>query len=196
MPQIIWQPDSKGSSHEKLALLPEIYRLAKLGASRITCRHPRSGILYQFELNDKDWTEMSGDLEIGQIEFPKDVASAKMTIETMYRDGANYKNSFSQVLEGSITSEGFNTILTALYMDFDGIIPHQIGLKDHQDKGDWGVNFERHDHAWHEIYDIRFDPSENGISTPMNIVKVCEDRIRQGWDPIQAMGYLLEKHAE
>jgi hypothetical protein len=194
---IKWLPQGGISNHERLALMPAIARLAAMKPSIITCRSPSDGKLYQFIKSGEGWDEMSGTLDVPCVILPEGQEPVQMKVDTLYRDGANYKTHGENVIEGLLTHADLDTILTSLFMDFDGIIPHQVGLEDHQGKGDWPLDFENHDHPWHEISDITITPPKGGTHLPMKqFILLCEDRIKVGWDSIAATIHLQDKHAQ
>jgi len=184
---INWLPEGGASNHERVAIMPALSRLAAIGTNTITCRHPTSGKLYQFESSQDGLSEMAGELDVPQVDLPTEGEAHRLVINTRYRDGNNFKTHAEQIFEGKITHESLDTLLTALFQNFDGIIPHQINMEDHQGGNKWKLDYDGPDHPWHEITDIEITQAKGDGKSLSVLLAQAEDIAKEGWDPIAAI---------
>lgn len=135
MTRIIWH--NAMSNHTKLRLTPKILRLAKLRPFQITCCDPDTGTSYQFYKEGDTIRQEDPPLCLsGSLHLPTEGKTCIIEIRTMYRDMSNYKTHDTHRFCGNLVEADLDTLLTAFFMDPDGIIPHQITMRDHQDPPD------------------------------------------------------------
>jgi hypothetical protein len=122
-----------------------------------------------------------------RLDIPDGTEPRMISIETMYRDASNFKAFGTQHFVGCIDEERLDILLTCLWMNSEGIIPHQIGMKDLQSEQDWELDFEGNDHPWHDIEQFKIGEPVGKHQSINYIVALARDRISQGWDEIAAI---------
>lgn len=194
--QIAWLKDTQLSNHERLQALSLVESLSKLGSPRITIRLPATGRLLHFEKQDSAWRERRLEfLANARFEMPEEGELVTMSIDTMYRSAGNHKTYGTHCWRGQLSAADFNIILTALFMDPDGfIIPHQIGMEDHQGAEGWELDFDGEDHPWHTVENIAFTEPRNGLPPIADLLEISRERIKTGYNAFAALMVLQESN--
>jgi len=189
---IEWQGST--SNHVKLRIEAKVLKLSEKTKFNLMCVDPATGNLYYFT-QDQGCIKQE-DLPEGapkRLDFPQTEKPCMISIEAMYRDASNFKAFGIQHFTGTIDEERLDILLTCLWMDGEGFIPHQVGLKDLQFDQSWEIDFEASDHPWHEIEDVKISEAIGKHQSINHIIALARDRITQGWDEISAIIHLQDR---
>lgn len=194
MVNVKWLPSSRLSNHEKLEVRPALSDMHKEGFIDITCRHPASGKMVGFAVSGDTLTESAFDIDLAPFDFKETEGQVKLIIDMLYRDGNNYKVYAQEAFQGKLTRQDLDIILSALMLDVDGFIPHQIGMRDIQaDKG-WEPEYmEGPDHPWHEVESITIEPAQSGDTSIADLVSACRNILLTDYDSLSATGRLMSE---
>jgi hypothetical protein len=192
---ITWKKET--SNHAKLRLASKVRELAKMTGGNITCHDPSNGVLHYFLHQKEGLFETSLPEGVpDRITLPDGTEEVTVTIDTMYRDAYNYKFGGTEIFQGVIDLSSVDIVLTALWMDLDGFIPHQILMTDQQLASGYSLDFEDQDHPWHSALSFRIktaDKTQGEKHTSFeDLLRAAEDRLSEGWDEISAVAYLIE----
>jgi len=195
---ITWAAPSAASNHEKLHLGPAAEAIADLGAHRIVIRNPTDGKMVGFSVDPDGTLIETGKFdEIPDLEKVETGKILRLTIQKLYRDASNYKLAHQEAFEGVVFDGDIDALLTAFFMDEEGMIPHQIGMSDIQHQEGWDLDFENGtDHPWHQVQIITTGEAKGDADSLARLVALCRGRIAGKWDPIAAMIHLIEANGE
>ena len=186
MSMIKWHDST--SNHARLRLAEKVTRIAALTGRNITCRDPATGALHHFSQEGE--LIIQEDLPDGapaSLDLPSPGQSCMVSIDLMYRDASNFKAHGNQHFQGVLKEQDLDILLTSLWMEWEGIIPHQLGLKDLQVEQDWEMDFEHNDHPWHTVEDLEIKDPVGRPQDLGHLLVIARDRVAQGWDEIAAI---------
>lgn len=108
-------------------------------------------------------------------------------LEYMYRDGGNYKEYATVVLEGPLTPEEVTAIRTSLDSG-EYFIAEQVGLENLRER--WETHHEDLDHIWHEL--VAITPTGDAPTSPMTAAEFAAQFVDVEWDVAAADERLQE----
>lgn len=101
-------------------------------------------------------------------------------ITYLYRDGSNYKQSESVVIQGELTFAEVEPYLD----EGEYFIPGQVGLEDLQHR--FGGKLTMDDHPWHELKEDDFELTDDPLTGSITTQELLERFRAVTWDETAA----------
>jgi len=143
------------SNHQALIFATrkaDLIQLAPLGHLRASVASFAEGKV--FTEVDSSWQEAGTQIEI-EDDGIRDGDLVTVTLETMYRDGDNYKAYGREAFQGAFHMAHIDLIVTALLAgDLDAFVPSEVGLTCLPEAEGWEYNPydpESQDVIWHTL---------------------------------------------
>ena len=99
-------------------------------------------------------------------------------INYLYRDASNYKVSNMAIINGLLSQEDIQEIVSCLY-DGDWFIPSLVGLPENRFEK-WTVD----DHPWFELTDYGFEPTDEPATVTITSAELLDNfrKLKDHWD--------------
>ena len=99
-------------------------------------------------------------------------------INYLYRDASNYKVSNTAIINGLLSQEDIQEIVSCLY-DGDWFIPSLVGLPENRFEK-WTVD----DHPWFKLTDYGFEPTDEPATVTITSAELLDNfrKLKDHWD--------------